>query len=81
MIQRPQNLKVGELFEVIAPHHAFDMNQIVELVEDDGTICPFFSAKSGEEYKRYRSCSFKRLRRLNEPNESNFFSLLNLIYA
>jgi len=41
-MQRPTNLKVGDMFRVIEEDSDFDMGEILTLESDDGSDCPYF---------------------------------------
>ena len=41
-MQRPTNLKKGDMFRVIEKDSIFKVGEIVTLKDDDGTDCPYF---------------------------------------
>jgi len=41
-MQRPKNLKKGDLFRVIVEDGYFNVDEIITLKQDDGSDCPYF---------------------------------------
>jgi len=41
-MQRPTNLKVGDMFRVIRGYNGFELGDIISLKYDDGTAVPYF---------------------------------------
>jgi len=41
-MQRPNNLKVGDMFRVIRGYYGFELGDIISIKYDDGTAVPYF---------------------------------------